>query len=208
MAVRVVGAGLGRTGTYSLKAALERLLGGTCHHMLEVIEHPAEVPVWHAAAEGVMPDWHDFLAGYTATVDWPSAAFWSEISSAFPDAIVLLSVRDPDSWYTSIKNTLLKAHTRASSKAPGEDPWADMVMSMMRNRFVSDLEDEVAAKAAFVAHNEQVRAEIEPDRLVVWEPAEGWLPICGALDLPVPNDPFPLTNTAAEFIARSEARPD
>jgi hypothetical protein len=94
MTLRVVGAGLGRTGTLSLKAALERLLGAPCYHMVEVFAHPEHVAAWHAAARGSMPDWQALFAGYAAVVDWPAASFWPEISEAFPDALVLLSVRD------------------------------------------------------------------------------------------------------------------
>ena len=74
--LRVVGAGLGRTGTLSLKVALERLLGGACYHMAELFSHPEHVPLWHAAARGSMPDWHALFRGYRAAVDWPVASFW------------------------------------------------------------------------------------------------------------------------------------
>src|SRR5215213_11337110 len=106
MGMRLVGAGLGRTGTTSLKAALEQLLGGKCHHMLEVFEHPDSVPTWHAAARGEAVDWTALLADYTATVDWPSAAFWPELTEEFPDAVVLLSTRDPERWYESARSTI------------------------------------------------------------------------------------------------------
>jgi hypothetical protein len=200
--VRVVGAGVGRTATLSLKAALERLVGGTCHHMHEVVAHPAELPVWQAAAEGAAVDWHELLAPYTATVDWPAGAFWPEISAAYPDAIVLLSVRDPDAWYASVRETILEPTMRGIGRAPGEDPWADMIRAVMRERFTVHLDDPEAAKAAFVRHNERVLAEVDPARLVVWEVSQGWAPICAALDLPVPDEPFPRTNSTAEVQAR------
>jgi hypothetical protein len=190
-----------------LKVALERLLGGTCHHMVEVFEHPDELPVWQAAGEGTMPDWGAFLAGYSATVDWPSAAFWPEISVAFPDAVVLLSVRDPDAWWTSVENTILTPLAGAFARTPGEDAWSDMIRSVISHRFTGQFEDRDAAKAAFVAHNDTVRAEVDPVRLVVWETADGWAPICAALGVAVPEEPFPLTNTTAEFRARLEASP-
>src|SRR4051812_27773969 len=101
MELRVVGAGVGRTGTYSLKLALERLLGGPCHHMLEVYNNPGQIPVWTDAIEGRPVDWSALLAGYRAVVDWPGVAFWRELAAANPDAFVLLSVRDPDAWYRS-----------------------------------------------------------------------------------------------------------
>src|SRR5688572_13224161 len=101
MTLQVVGAGLGRTATKSLKIALEHVLAAPCYHMDEVFAHPGHIPAWHAAAQGRMPDWHTLLAGYHAVVDWPAAAFWPELSKAFPDALVLLSVRDPQSWWQS-----------------------------------------------------------------------------------------------------------
>src|SRR5438067_1235019 len=99
MAPRVVGAGVGRTGTHSL--TLAQLLGGTCYHMFEVFMHPDDIPVWQRAVDGEMPDWRAFLGECTAIVDWPASAFWRELADAFPDAIVLLSVRDVDSWWAS-----------------------------------------------------------------------------------------------------------
>src|SRR5439155_9959701 len=101
--LRVVGAGLGRTGTGSLKLALERLLGGPSYHMREVFGRPEHVPVWHAAVNGEVPDWDDFLADYVAAVDWPASSFWPELSEAFPEAVVLLSVRDPHAWFASVE---------------------------------------------------------------------------------------------------------
>src|SRR5690349_5235679 len=138
MALRVIGAGLGRTGTYSLKVALERLLGGPCYHMAEVFAHPEHVASWHAAAGGRMPDWHALFAGYRATVDWPAASFWPELSAAFPDALVLLSVRDPESWWQSAHETIFPA-VRA---APGE--WRAMIEALFEARFTGALEDRAA----------------------------------------------------------------
>src|SRR5690348_10458482 len=106
MSLRVIGAGCGRTGTMSLKLALERLLGAPCYHMVEVFAHPEHVPDWHAAALGNMPDWNALFAGYAAAVDWPASAFWPELSAAFPDALVVLSVRDAQSWWQSAHETI------------------------------------------------------------------------------------------------------
>src|SRR5581483_5643355 len=112
MTLRVVGAGVGRTGTHSLKLALEQLLGAPCYHMLEVFGHPEHVPSWAAAADGSLTDWDAIFTGYGAAVDWPAAAFWREISAAYPDALVLLSVRDPDSWWKSASNTIWEVSQR------------------------------------------------------------------------------------------------
>ena len=195
MAMQVVGAGLGRTGTHTQKVVLEQLLGGTCHHMMEVFGHPDEVPVWHQAALGTMPDWTQFLGGYTALVDWPGASYYKELAAAFPDAPVLLSVRDPDAWYTSASDTIFNAIDPSNT----DDPWQQMVGTMLRNRFCADLENPDAMKKAFVAHNEEVRDTIPADRLIVWEPKDGWAPICDALGVSVPDEPIPVTNTTNEF---------
>ncbi len=200
MRVRVVGAGLGRTGTKSLKDALERLLGAPCYHMLEVFVHPEHVPLWHAAAKGQMPDWHELLGGYAAAVDWPAAAFWPELSEALPDALVLLSVRDPESWWQSASETIFREIGKHSGT-----PWYDMVMELMANRFTSALGDRDAAIAAMERHNARVRATVPAHRLLEWRAGDGWEPLCAALGVPVPDEPFPHTNTRADWEARRTA---
>lgn len=208
MGLRVVGAGLGRTGTKSLKTALERLLGGTCHHMMEVFQRPEQVPVWTAASEGTMPDWHALMADFTASCDWPSAAFWPELSAAFPDALVVLSTRDPDAWYRSANATIFVPIRAALATPPGTDPWSDMARALFTHRFCAEVDDEALMKQRFVEHNERVRREVDPDRLLVWEASHGWEPLCRALALPVPDEPFPLTNTTEEFQEMMGVRPD
>ena len=101
-----MGAGLGRTGTHSLQLALQQLLGGPCYHMIEVFGRPDDIPVWHGAVNGDMPDWNDSSPTTRATVDWPACAFWREIADANPDAVVLLSSRDADGWWKSANNTI------------------------------------------------------------------------------------------------------
>ena len=207
MSLQVVGAGLGRTGTASLKGALERLLGGKCHHMFELIQHPDEIPVWTRAAEGQVPDWSHFLRDYTALVDWPGCSFWPELADAFPSAIVLLSVRDLDAWYDSAEATIF--HRTIHNPGPvseEDDPHGYMWRAILRNRFVTDLADRGAAIAAAGEHNQAVIDTIPAERLVVWSPGDGWEPICEALGLPVPDEPFPHSNSKAEFIARREAQ--
>ncbi|HZO91909.1 MAG TPA: sulfotransferase [Chthonomonadaceae bacterium] len=198
MDLRVIGAGLGRTGTHSLKLALERLLGAPCYHMVEVFAHPEHVSAWHSAAEGRMPDWHTLLAGYAAAVDWPAGAFWPELSEAFPDALVVLSVRDPQSWWESAHNTIFQA---IPSRPPDSD-WRKMIDAMMTNRFTSALDDPQACIAAFERHNARVRETVPRERLLEWNVAEGWAPLCAALGVPIPEEPFPRTNTREEWLAR------
>ena len=144
MGLRVVGAGLGRTGTMSLKLALERLLGAPCYHMAEVFVHPEHVPLWHAAARGEPVDWHALFDGYAAAVDWPVGSFWPEVAAAFPDALILLSTRSAESWWKSASQTIFPI----SAKAAGT-PWHAMWMELAQRRFTSRLDDRAAAVAAY-----------------------------------------------------------
>lgn len=204
MTLRVVGAGLGRTGTHSLKLALERLLGTPCYHMFEVAAHPDHVPVWREAMEGRPVDWDQLLAGYGAIVDWPGAAVWDQIAAANPDALVLLSTRaSAEQWWTSASNTIFEA----MDLAPDGSDWNGMVTAMMR-RFSPGWREPAEAKAAYERHNATVRATVAPSRLVEWQPEDGWDPLCAALGAPVPDEPFPVTNTTEQFRARLAPGPD
>lgn len=202
MPVRVVGAGLGRTGTHSLKDALEQLLDAPCYHMIEVFGRPDDIPVWQRAVNGDPPDWPTFLADFAAAVDWPVAAFWPELSAAFPDAVVLLSTRDTEGWWTSASHTIFDAITR--DVPAGEPVLASqkaMITGLLDRTFTPGWRNERDAKAAYEAHNQAVRAAVPADRLVDWHPGDGWEPICAALELPVPNEPFPHVNTTDDFRA-------
>lgn len=195
-ALRVVGAGLGRTGTFSLKMALEELLGAPCYHMMGITERPGHVAAWRDAANGRMPDWQAFLSGYAAAVDWPASAFWRELSDAFPDAVVLLSWRDAESWWRSASATIFPSIQRA------EGEWRDMLDALFQHRFVTDLDDKDACIRAFRQHLEEVRDTVPAGRLVEWQAGDGWAPICRALDLPVPETPFPHANSTEDFLSR------
>ena len=202
MSLRVVGAGVGRTGTLSLKQALERLLGAPCYHMAEVFSHPDHVAMWHQAALGDPPDWDRLFDGFVAAVDWPASAYWRELSAAYPDALVLLSTRkDAASWYRSASDTIFE-HL-AGDAPPGMEAWGAMVQAMFARHFGEmSLDDAEAVMAAYERHNAEVRAEVPAERLLDWQPGDGWEPICAALDLPVPDEPFPHVNTTEEFKAR------
>ena len=194
MTLRVVGAGMARTATHSLKLALERLLSEPCYHMWELLQHPEHVASWTAAAHGVLPDWDDLLAGYAATVDFPAAAFWPELMEAYPDALVLLSVRDTESWWRSASQTIVR---RVPELQP---PVRNMIEALWSTRFTSAMDDETAAREAYEAFNERVRASVPPGRLLEWHLGDGWDPICYALGLPVPDEAFPHVNTTKEFL--------
>jgi Sulfotransferase domain len=204
MTLEVIGAGLGRTGTNSLKLALERLLDAPCYHMFDLYKHPEHVPIWEQALHGRAADWDRLFSGYRAAIDWTAASFFSELAAAYPDAIVLLSVRGAHEWWRSADDTVFEA----LQTDPGDDPWAkalaptrEFTLRMLNTRFTPRWADEAAAKEAYARHNAAVRESIPARRLVEWRPGDGWGPICEALELPVPEEPFPHVNTTADFRA-------
>ena len=101
--LKIIGAGFGRTGTSSLQVALEELLGGKCYHMKEVMLQPAHLQAWHEFAVGKVPamDWKWLFADYGATVDCPVCMYYDELMEVFPEAKVILTVRDPQQWWKS-----------------------------------------------------------------------------------------------------------
>jgi hypothetical protein len=198
MGLQIVGAGVGRTGTHSLKIALEQLLGGTCHHMVECFGRPEQMAGFTAAIDGDDVDWSVLMADFTAMVDFPGSLFWREIAAANPDAPVLLSTRDSDAWYTSASNTIFLGMVDGNMP-PEMQSWMQTVKHGLHDRFSDDFENKAAMIAAYEAHNAAVRAEVPADRLVEWTPTDGWGPLCAALDRPVPDEPFPVTNTTKEF---------
>jgi hypothetical protein len=185
--------------------ALERLLGGRCYHMLEAGERPQDPPVWHAAIRGEPVDWEALLGEYVATVDWPACAFWEELAQANPDAPVLLSTRaTPESWWASMERTIVP---RVLSSVPEDhDALARhraMVIDLLERRFDPRWTDPAAAMAAYEAHNAHVRASVPADRLIDWQPGDGWEPLCDRLSLSAPGEDFPHENTTADFRARA-----
>ncbi|HXQ59833.1 MAG TPA: sulfotransferase [Acidimicrobiales bacterium] len=196
MELEVVGAGVGRTGTHSLKLALEQLLGAPCHHMLEILGDPGQAPAWIDAVDGRPVDWSAMLERYRAIVDWPGASFWRELSEANPNALVLLSVRDPEEWYRSASNTIFLAFDHVP---PELTAWMEAVRRLLGTRFSDQIDDPTAMMDAYVRHNDAVRAEVPPSRLLEWNLGDGWAPICERLGVRVPDEPFPVTNSTEEF---------
>ncbi|NEY91751.1 sulfotransferase family protein [Tabrizicola oligotrophica] len=203
MTLRVVGAGLGRTGTTSLKSALEFLLKAPCYHMDEVYAHPEHVEVWRSALRGDTAGLGAIMEGYAATVDWPAGAFWRELSSLYPKALVVLTVRETaEAWWKSANATILEKNRQPVS---ANDPLAvssGMIEEMMSWRFTPDWNDRKSALAAYERHNASVREGVAPGRLLEWKPDDGWEPLCAALEVPVPKAAFPHKNSAKEFRAQ------
>ena len=204
MSIEIIGAGFGRTGTLSLKMALEALGFGPCYHMVEVIAKPenaAHVPIWTAAAEGRDTDWPALLEGYRSTVDWPGARFWRELSVQWPEAKVILSLRDADRWYDSVMKTIWPASSSVM-KADHEPFKSIGVMHdrlMWSGTFQGKIEDRAYAKHVFEEHNAEVKRSIPSGRLLVQEPGEGWQRLCAFLDVPVPDEPYPHANSSEDF---------
>jgi Sulfotransferase domain len=198
MSIKVVGAGVGRTGTLSLKAALERLTGEPCYHMLEVFEHPEHVGAWREAAEGKAVDWAKLLDGYGATSDFPACLFWQEILGANPDAVVVLSTRaDSETWWQSASQTIFSLD--ASQLPPEMGEWFEMWRVVAMARFTPDWTDKEAAIAAYERHNRNVRESVPASRLVEWQAGDGWRPLCDALNLDEPLESFPHLNKREDF---------
>jgi hypothetical protein len=206
MTLRIIGAGLPRTGTASLRVALECLLGGRCCHMSALPGHPFNLgPGWQRAIAGESVNWSSFLSGYTAAVDWPASLFWREMMAANPDAPVILSTRDSaQTWLGSMQATVLPVTRKAlapnwDTNANGRDLVALFERFMNTRRGSLQWDDEAQLIAAYERHNDDVRHSVPRSKLIDWRATDGWAPICSALDLPVPTEPFPWTNRREEW---------
>ena len=195
MSLSVVGAGLGRTGTASLKVALEQLLGGRCYHMSECFGNPANPPLWLAASQG-KPDWAKVFDGYVATVDYPGAKFWRELAAAYPQAKVLLTVRDPVKWFESTRETIFSEELRGLTE---QTPAAEFFREVVFKDFVGHFGDRAFMTRYFERHTEEVIRGVPKGRLLVYEVGEGWEPLCEFLGVPVPSTPFPHVNVRDDF---------
>lgn len=203
MSLSVIGSGFGRTGTMSLKIALERLGLGPCHHMEEVMEHPEQLDHWCAAAKGEAVDWDTVYAGYRSTVDWPGAHFWRDLAKAYPDARIIHTIRPVQSWWNSYSRTIAKI--LGATGTSGVDHEMKTIPQMAfaivaEQTFAGSYDDKEATIKAFEKCTDDVVSSIDAERLLVFEVSDGWQPLCDFLDLPVPNEPFPRSNNQDAFI--------
>jgi hypothetical protein len=202
---RVIGAGWGRTGTASLKQALEQLGFGPCHHMVEVIATPKDVPTWVSAARGTKIEWPTFLRGWGAICDFPGALYYRELAEAFPEAKVVLTVRDAEGWYESMRTTIVDSLTRFPNRFIVKHlpyigaPARVMNPSPLKAKVMDRFADKPAIIAQFEAHTEEVKRVIPPERLLAFDVKQGWGPLCAFLGVPVPDGPFPRVNDAKQF---------
>ena len=205
MPLKVIGAGFGRTGTTSLKAALERLVG-PCYHMMEVFPKPEHVAFWESAQRGEPVEWETVFRNYQAAVDWPACTFYQSLMDCYPEAGVVLSVRNSERWYESALSTI---YTVNNQRPPAS--WLFKAIPQVR-RFVhmSDaviwqgtfggrFEDKAHAIQVYDAHIAEVKRTVPPEKLLVFDVREGWEPLCAFLGVPVPDGPFPHQNDAAAF---------
>ena len=213
--MKVIGAGFGRTGTASLKRALEELGFGPCYHMTEVFANPEHADFWLSAWRGEPVNWDGVLGSYEATVDWPACTFYEELMERHPDAKVLLSVRDPEKWYESTRNTIYELD-KISTGSPlsrlsfallsllvfgtfntSQAPMGNEIV--FRGTFDGRFEDKHHAIEVFNRHNEEVLRRVPKERLLVYEVKDGWGPLCEFLGVKEPDKPFPHLNDAAEI---------
>ena len=200
MSLKVVGSGLGRTGTKSMQSALNMLGVGPCHHMVEVFAHPESMQLWVDASEG-RPDWDLIFKDYQSMVDYPGAAHWRQIADHFPRAKVLHTVRDPDKWWESTQATIFAPQSGAREEGDGlRERFFASFVGPLRGR----LDDRAFMTDYFRRHTEAVKAAIAPERLLVFEVGEGWDRLCRFLGVPVPDEPYPSENSRDDFIARVE----
>ena len=210
MALQIIGSGFGRTGTLSLKTALETLGFGPTHHMEEVFHHPDQVAHWQAVSAGQPVDWGTVFAGYGSQVDWPGCHVWRELAAAYPQAKVIHSRRPDDKWWASFSSTIGKLigiyptlpmppHIRAMMDA--------MAPIICETTFGGQWTDRDKALEAYHRREAEVRAALPADRLLVYDVAEGWGPLCAFLGVPVPDEPFPNRNQKVDFWANLGGEP-
>ena len=209
MDLKVIGAGFGCTGTLSLKAALEMLGFAPCYHMLEVRVHPGHARLWDAALRGESLDWEALMGGYKAAVDWPACYFWRELLAMNPGAKVILTEREPELWYKSISSTIFEIVNRDDGAVTDPDVLARsaMVRHLINDKqFGGDL-SKAHVLDVYRKNGEAVRREVPADQLLVFDPAQGWGPLCAFLGVAVPEAAYPMTNTTEEFRNRAQIRP-
>jgi hypothetical protein len=208
MTLSVIGAGFGRTATKSLKLALERLGFGPCYHMMEVRNHPHHDRLWLDALQGRAVDWDALFSGYRSACDWPQCHFWRELMSHYPEAKVILTLRDAERWYQSISNTIFP-HV-AADPDPG-DAQAVLHRTMTRTliqqqTFGGRWQEREHVLSVYRHHIETVRREVPADRLLVFDAVQGWEPLCDFLGVALPEEGYPRVNSTQEFQDRADAR--
>jgi hypothetical protein len=202
MSLKVIGAGFPRTATWSQKLALEQLGFGPCYHMSEALEHPEHWPLWEAAAAGQAVDWDAIFAGWGSTTDAPGCHFYRPLAERYPEAKVILGLRDEEKWFASTQNTVLTEAVAGFHAARGSLGMVEAVGWGTNPR----LRDKAWMLDRYRRHIAEVKETIPAGRLLVYDPADGWAPLCDFLGVPVPEAAFPVVNTTSEFKAMIASR--
>ena len=200
MALEIIGAGFGRTGTYSLKAALEHLGFGPCHHMSEVIGDPVQIEAWSAVTEG-RPDFDAIFSGFRSAVDFPVSAYWQDVLAATPDAKVILSHREAGDWYGSFSQTILPLILDKGAWPPNATPWFEMIERVIIGRALGGHIDRDGILKAYRANEAAARDLEAQGKALVFSVRDGWEPLCRFLGVDVPDVAFPKTNARADFFS-------
>ncbi len=218
MAIKVLGTGLGRTGTMSLKMALEHLEGGKCFHMVELMKEPHRLPYLKKRTKEGKVDWESLFEGFNCCVDYPICLYYKELIEVYPNLKIVHTLRDSESWYDSVKETIYKGKPKN-----GKDILR-MIFNMIRSsdfrkvapvfrfadeviwsgQFQSRFEDKAFAISIYERHLEEVKAFVPKENLLLFDVREGWSPLCRFLNKPVPNVPFPKTNQKVEFVRKMD----
>lgn len=210
MTLEIIGSGFGRTGTMTMKDALGVLGFGPTHHMVEVMERPDQLAYWKAIFAGEDVDWDDVFADFRSQVDWPGASQWQKSIIAYPEAKVIHTERPEEDWWNSFNATIGKFFAVADDMPL--PPHLKELFSVMRNGFLAetfeDFTNRDCAIEAYRKNNLMVREIVPADRLLVFNVAEGWEPLCAFLDCPVPDIPFPHHNLRKEFWDLLGGEPD
>ena len=203
--MKIFGAGFGRTGTMSLKIALEKLEMGPCYHMREVVSHPSHIKIWYDFSNGEHPDWDRLFNGFNSAVDFPVSLFYEELIKKFPNAKFILTLRDFDSWYKSTTNTIYKVPTLLPEWFTQVVYPIRMFIKMQVNLiwiglFNNKFSDRESTKRVYYEHIERVKNTIPKDKLLIYHINEGWGPLCEFLNVDIPHIPFPKVNDTAEML--------
>jgi hypothetical protein len=196
--VKVIGTGFGRTGTDSMREALNLLGFGPCHHMRDLLADAAHRDLWrelNANLDGPepIPSWGQLLGGYGSCIDWPSAAYWPLLVDAFPEAKVLLTYRTAESWWRSFEKTILPLIS-VDPSVP-QPRGSDMISGRV---FGGKLERDHCI-AVYEANVARVKREVPAERLLVHTIGDGWEPLCEFLNAPVPSVAYPRSNSTDDF---------
>ena len=203
---QVIVAGMSRTGTKSIKQALEILYGNNAraYHMTEVLNQPKHLEIWSDLAFGrrqvSQQVWEQLLDGYIATTDMPCAFYFKELAEAFPNAKVVLTVRDESEWFESFCRLLVVVHRfqylRFLPPLNRFWPYGTKLNQMVFGDRAFERSEPVREVfiEAYRQHNERVRQSIAPDRLLEFNVQQGWKPLCEFLELDVPQSDFPHSN--------------